>query len=89
MGVFNYNDLRYVYFFIPRVSKKVKFMFSSLHNLNKFNGLLQRPTASQQHNRKQINAWQRNQRGLSTLWMPAVYCKKPQSGMGHNNFSPF
>lgn len=57
MGVFNYNDLRYVYFFIPRVSKKVKFMFSSLHKLNKFNGLLQRATASQQHNRKQINTW--------------------------------
>ena len=56
MGIFNYNDLRYVYFFIPRVSKKVKFMFSSLHKLNKFNGLLQRATASQQHNRKQINA---------------------------------
>ena len=57
MGVFNYNDLRYVYFFIPRVSKKVKFMFSSLHKFNKFNGLLQRAKASQQHNRKQINVW--------------------------------
>lgn len=52
--------------------KKVKFMFSSLHKVNKFNGLLQRATASQQHNRKQINARWRNQNGLGTIHASCV-----------------